>query len=259
MRRSGGANHAVNTEAVVPDAWRENVAQAGAADEMSLAKRRYFDNEARIARDPSDPRHLNPAFPPDSRVVCVGCGGGWEGEATNAARFVGVDIDVDARSYRLSRNCPVEFHLASAEKLPFASGEFTFYVARVSVMYMNLDKALAEAYRVLGEEGTLWVTYHDFRHAVSHFLRSIRSFRPKGIVFRAYVILNGLLYHFLGRQFSFNHARIESFQTRGGLKRGLERAGFADVSFPATPNGHFLVTARKPATRSSAMVDARAP
>jgi hypothetical protein len=61
------------------------------------------------------------------------------------------------------------------------------------------------------------------------------------------VILNGWLYHLTGKLFRFplNRSRIESFQTRGGLVRGLTRAGFSGIEFPKTPHGHFLVTARK--------------
>ncbi|MEO7360004.1 MAG: class I SAM-dependent methyltransferase, partial [Gemmatimonadaceae bacterium] len=192
--------------------------------------------------------HINPDFPPGARVVSIGCGGGWEGEAGKAARFVGLDIDEDARDFRLERNPNDEIRIGSGENLPFADAEFTFYMARVSIMYMNVNTVLREAHRVLAPGGQLWLTGHDFGHVSSHLAQSIKHLRVRDAVFRSYVILNGLVYHTLGATFRFplKRNRLESFQTKGGLRRGLERAGFVDVQFPVTARGLLLVTARKP-------------
>ena len=220
---------------------------SGAGAPISPQAREYFEREASIARTPSDPRHLNPVIPDGARVVCVGCGGGWDGEAVGASRFVGVDIDEDARAFRLERNPNDDFRLASGENLPFEDGEFTFYLARVCVMYMDMRRFFAEASRVLATDGQLWFTCHDFEHEWTHMRRSVRAFRWKDVVYRSYIILNGILYHWFGVlvHFPFKRSRIESFQTRKGMRRGLLLAGFTDVQFPKTEHGQFLVTARK--------------
>ena len=219
------------------------------ANNSSTDNQAYFEREAYIARTPTDPRHLNPVFPQGARVICVGCGGGWEGEAAGTSRFVGVDIDEGARDFRLARNPNDEFCLASGEQLPFGDGEFTFYMARVCIMYMDMRKCFSEAYRVLANDGLMWFTCHDFNHVWTHLRRSLGAFRLKDAIYRTYIILNGLLYHFFGTliHFPLHRLRIESFQTREGIRRGLLVAGFSEIQFLKTEHGQFLVTARKQA------------
>lgn len=215
---------------------------------MHPSKRLYYEQEERLANRPGDSGHLNPSFPPGAHVVSVGCGGGWAGEAGNAARFVGVDIDEDAREFRLERNPADEIQIASGEELPFSDEEFTFYMARVSIMYMDINKALAEAHRVLASGGLIWVTGHDFKHVAQHWWQSARHLRAKDLVFRSYVLVNGMACHLFGRTFRYplKKSRTESFQTKRSLRRGLVNAGFKDVQFPPVAKGLLLVTAKKP-------------
>ena len=154
------------------------------ANNSSTDNQGYFEREAYIARTPTDPRHLNPIFPEGARVICVGCGGGWEGEAAGTRRFVGVDVDEGARDFRLTRNPNDEFCLASGEQLPFGDGEFTFYMARVCIMYMDMRKCFSEAYRVLANDGQMWFTCHDFNHVWTHLRRSLGAFRLKDVIYR---------------------------------------------------------------------------
>jgi hypothetical protein len=69
----------------------------------------------------------------------------------------------------------------------------------------------------------------------------------KDVIYRTYVILNGLLYHLFGTlvHFPLKRWRVESFQTESGMRRGLLRAGFSEIHFPKSKPGLFLVTARK--------------
>lgn len=214
---------------------------------MLPSKHQYFDDEARLARTAAGAR-LYPEIPSGARVVSVGCGGGWAGEAAGASRFAGLDIDPDAGEFRRLHTPNCEFHLGNGESLPFANNEFTFYVARVSLMYMDLRKAFSEAYRVLEGGGTFWCTLHDFNHVWSHWKQSVKSLRLKDIAYRSYVLGNGAIYHLVGRtiRFPLKKSRVESFQTAGSVRRGLTQAGFSDIAFPKTVPGHFLVTARKP-------------
>ena len=220
---------------------------SNAKSHISATAREYFEGEAYVARTPGDPRHLNPVFPEGAKVICVGCGGGWEGEAIGTSRFVGVDVDEEARAFRLERNPNDEFYLASGEKLPFKNEEFTFYMARVCIMYMDMQKVFHEAYRVLATDGYIWFTCHNFEHEWTHLRRSLRSLQLKDVVYRSYVILNGSLYHFFGTliRFPLKRSRIESFQSKTGMLRGLRLAGFSDVQVQEKGHGLFLVTARK--------------
>jgi SAM-dependent methyltransferase len=215
---------------------------------VSPESRAYFDAERRISLDPDDPRHILPVFPPNAAVLCVGCGGGWDGESVGTRRFVGVDINPEAIAYRHERDPANECYVARGEALPLEDESFSFCMARVSVMYMHMPAFFREAHRVLESDGVLWFTCHRFAHTASHALRSVRHGAVKDVLFRGYVALNGLLFHLTGRHMhSSSVPRLnESFQTKTGLRRALARAGFVDVQFPRTRHGQFLVTARKP-------------
>jgi hypothetical protein len=63
----------------------------------------------------------------------------------------------------------------------------------------------------------------------------------KGKPFFAYILLNSALFHLLQLQFSY-FGTYESFQTRRGIKRALERYGFSNIVIER--GQHFLVTAR---------------
>jgi len=108
------------------------------------------------------------SIPSDARVLDVGCGSGWAtrlmGERTRDGRVVGIDIADEmielARKSSLSF-ANVEFHLASAEKLPFRDGEFTHAFSMESLYYYaDIAGALLEIKRVL-KPGGLFVTVVD--------------------------------------------------------------------------------------------------
>jgi hypothetical protein len=122
---------------------------------------------------------------------------------------------------------------AIGERLPIRDQSFHVLMSRVAIMYMNIPEFTAEAHRVLKPDGKLWLTGHKFTHVVLHLSRSIRKRNVKDVIFRSYVILNGLLFHFFGAivRFPLNRRRIESFQTRRGLRRELARRGFTDIEF----------------------------
>ena len=99
---------------------------------------------------------------PTARVLDLGCGSGWAtrlmAEKAKDGRVVGIDISDEmvqlARDSSLSFH-NVEYHVASAERLPFADREFTHAFSMESLYYYeDMRSALKEIARVLDHGGT---------------------------------------------------------------------------------------------------------
>src|SRR5437867_7613895 len=107
--------------------------------------------EFAIARDPTDPRHVNPPpFPPDRRVLDVGCGAGQTLIACYGdRRAFGIDVDLDALKLGRSLTNRVAFVCGATEHLPFRDCGFDVVIARVSLPYTDLRLSLPEIRRVL--------------------------------------------------------------------------------------------------------------
>jgi ubiquinone/menaquinone biosynthesis C-methylase UbiE len=211
----------------------------------------YHRRELLTARDSTDPRRAVPDLPPECRsVLDVGAGAGQTLLALNPpAGSTLYAVDIDSSALRLGREWAphITFVRAAGEGLPFPSERFDFVISRVALPFMHMPSALAEMERVLEPGGRIWMVLHPFAVVRDHWLRSLRSFRWKDLVFRSYVVVNGLWWSATGRQFRFplRRARCESFQTDEGIRRALTALGFADVQITRTPK--FVVTARKPA------------
>jgi len=212
-------------------------------------KRQYHLNEFAIATNPDDPRRVVPTIPLGSnRILDVGCGAG----AILSVCKLGSDpflcgVDVDPDSLKLGRELFTAAHYVQAkgESLPFRSGQFDFVIARISLPYMDMPRALTEIARVLRPGGYVWTVVHPFSLVRQEFLGSVRRWDLKDCLFRSYVIFNGLWMHFMGTMFScpFRPSRYESFQTNRSITTALLGAGLTDIAI--SRQSFFVVTARK--------------
>jgi len=92
---------------------------------------------------------------------------------------------------------------------------------------MNIPAALRETNRVLQPGGTLYLSVHALRFTLHEL--TIAFPKPKALLFRLWVILNGFILHFTGKPVGIKN-RYESFQTRRGIAIALHCAGFEDIS-----------------------------
>ena len=199
----------------------------------------YHLEELRVASDPNHPSHqLPPAAPLGARILDVGCGAGQTLIAAYP-QHVCFGLDLDWSALQLGRGLTekVRFSCGAAEALPFRSGQFDLVVARVSLAYTDISASLGEIRRVLRPGGMIWMTLHPF----GQVLNQAKEANVKGKLFFLYVVANGVLFHFLQRQFSLL-GRQESFQTEKGISKALRRAGFRDIRIER--GAQFLVTAR---------------
>jgi ubiquinone/menaquinone biosynthesis C-methylase UbiE len=210
---------------------------------MNTSSIAYHQGELRVALDTSNPQRLVPD-PRDARsILDIGCGAGQTIVALNASgRSVGVDIDVEALRFGASGALgePLRAAAARGEHLPFTDRVFDYVYSRVALPYMDVPQALAEMYRVLRPGGRLWLALHPIAIPAEQFRRG----NLKGKAYAAYIIANGVWFHFTGRTLRLGGRICESIQTERGMRVALSRAGFSRVEFQRTP-AHFIVTAER--------------
>ncbi len=195
-------------------------------------------------------------IPKQARTILdLGCG---DGETTVQAmeawppgvggpRFVcGVDIDLDSLRALKLRVPYLRCVRALGEELPFKAESFDFVISRVALPYMDVGRALREIRRVLTPDGRVWASLHRPLVVWSHLLNSIRTLNRKDVIYRVYVLANAFRLHFGGRapRFPLNRNRIESGQTRRGMRLALESAGFTEIVMNQGGE-RFVVTAKR--------------
>jgi ubiquinone/menaquinone biosynthesis C-methylase UbiE len=181
------------------------------------------------------------------RVLDLGCGPGTALANAGVSAHdgvVGVDLVFDRLKAASASFTERRFVQAKGEVLPFRDGAFNRVVSQVALPYMNIPAALAETNRVLISGGTVYFSLHAFRFTLHEL--GIAFPKPKALLFRLWVMLNGLILHFSGKPASLG-GRYESFQTIRGISLALRNAGFEQIVV-SRPEGHLprlVVQARK--------------
>jgi ubiquinone/menaquinone biosynthesis C-methylase UbiE len=211
---------------------------------------RYHLEELEIARDPNDPRHSMPLLSTRDRAILdIGCGIGqtFVAAGVGGERFaVGVDVDFDSLSYGRAHFRGIAFVKAEAERLPFKDASFDLVVSRVSLPYTDIPRSISAIRRVLRNGGGIWFVLHRASMIVRRLTASLRARRVKDVLYCAYVLANGMLFHFFGLLLRAPVVRRrETFQTRGRMRKLLKAAGFSDISL--VKRRDFIVTATKAA------------
>jgi len=167
------------------------------------------------------------------RVLDLGCGSGRDLASwgvTASDQVTGLDIDhrcVDVAKLRFPNRTYLQ---GAGEYMPFENESFDRVISAVALPYMNIQKALAEIHRILVPGGDLSLSLHLPSFTVDELLHNAIP-RPAPTLFRLYVMSNGLLFHYTGRNVGFLKGRTESFQTERGMRIALNRAGFLNPSF----------------------------
>jgi ubiquinone/menaquinone biosynthesis C-methylase UbiE len=188
------------------------------------------------------------------RVLDLGCGSGRDLASLGVRasdEITGLDLDGACLTVANVR-FPTRTYLQGAgEYLPFTDESFDRVISSVALPYMNIQKALTEAHRILVPGGSLSLSLHPPSFTIAELLHNAIP-KPVPTVFRLYVAANGSLFHCTGRTVGFLKGRTESFQTERGMRIALNRARFMNASF-SRPTGlvgeRFVVEATKPVTR----------
>ena len=220
----------------------------GVANDLD-ERRDYHGRELEIARSGRIPGS-RPEVPVGARVVLdVGCGAGQTLAALDAppeTLLIGVDHELS--TFEALKVPDARFRLvgAAGEALPVASSSCDMVICRVALPYMDVRIALAEMARVLRAGGALWITLHPVRMIWAKLLDDVRHLRWRSTVYQCFILVNGVLLATTGRQltFPFGRDRRETFQTAGGMRRALRRAGFESIAFERHERA-FIVTARR--------------
>jgi SAM-dependent methyltransferase len=166
---------------------------------------------------------------------------------TASDEVIGIDIDYPRVAIAKVRFSNRTYLQGAGECLPFEDESFDRVISAVALPYMNIQKTLAEINRILVLGGGLSLSLHLPSFTIAELLHNAIP-RPVPTLFRLYVISNGLLFHYTGRNVGFLNGRTESFQTERGMRVALNRAGFVNPSFSRSPGpvGEiFIAAARK--------------
>jgi ubiquinone/menaquinone biosynthesis C-methylase UbiE len=182
---------------------------------------------------------------PKNCVLDLGCGTGLTPQKLGLPenwQIIGMDVNEDSLQTARKSFPSRAFVRGNAESLPFADESFWRVVSNLAVPYMDVPVALAEMYRVLQPGCEIVISTHSAAFTFSELEHDFHS--TAAILYRFYVLLNGVYFHLTGRLLRFSTTRIESFQTRRAMRRALEKQGFSEVRF-RFDGRRYMVEAKK--------------
>lgn len=170
-------------------------------------------------------------------LLDLGCGAGqWsvaalqEGMAVTAS-----DTMICSKAAEVARRYP-QLRLVQADscRLPFEDGRFDVVLCELLLPYVDVEKTLAEAHRVLKAGGVLHATCHGPGYYLMQFFREATTpgMKPRR---RALTLCYTLLHRCLG----LSSYHYETFQSAGQMRRALHLAGFGIRELKA--GGHPLI------------------
>ena len=237
--------------------WRMSFDKAREA--VQTSRDEYHLQELRVALDIESPAHYLPSLQRGQKVLDIGCGAGQTliaacpyrmpgegGGCVTCARTdnvcrgwaSGVDIDEDALRLGHAWSRVLELRQGAAEQLPFNDQQFDSVVSRVALVFVDMRTALSEVRRVLRPGGRIWFSLHRF----SMVTQQIDRKNWRGLIYLAYVALNGLLFHLTLHTRAF-FGRREYWQTSSAMERILSKYGFRDIHIE-TEGGTMIISAR---------------
>jgi SAM-dependent methyltransferase len=131
----------------------------------------------------------------------LGCGsadGRWVDNLYRQFHVTGIDIDPDRVSQARANHQLDRFLLMPGERIrDLGPGRFTFVYSNVAIPYMHIPTVLSGIQHILKPGGTLEMSLHPAEFTVQELCRSLPKLKPT--LYRLYVLLNGLLFHYTGR------------------------------------------------------------
>jgi len=171
------------------------------------------------------------------RVLDLGCGYGCDLSIWGVGpvdQVVGLDIDASGLRAAKRRFTANHYLQGSAELLPFANESFDYVICALALPYTDIPLSLQEIHRTLAPGGKLSLSLHLPSFTLREFAKNAFP-EPIAMLYRLYVLVNGLWFHFTGRTKRFRRNRTESFQTERGMLLALRHAGFSALSFSRKP------------------------
>jgi SAM-dependent methyltransferase len=183
-------------------------------------------------------RHLLPLLQlkEGGLVVDIGCGAGQTLAAIGqqvSCRRIGVDAsaaDLDlARAFQpvYGAGSGAEFMVGDAYHVPIMSGDCDAVVTILVSLYLRRQAFLDEVCRILRPGGRFLLISIGPDYPLARIQAGLRKRTLDKV--GPFMLLNGLLLHLTGRQITFR-GRSHIFETAGGLRRDLRRAGMRVVA-----------------------------
>jgi len=187
-------------------------------------------------------RELFSAMPTQFNLLDVGCGGGvsliaMDRYQYNQRKPLLVGLDIGFQNLRLGKkffnsisrntkkNSQLLFIQGNAMKLPFKSQSFHIIYLRLSFYFLNPFVFLAEAKRILKNQGVLIIITPGYRYFWKSIIYSLWQRNFLKTIMSLYCILNGVLHMLTGKQLKIR-GKLCFAETPLFLAKTLKKSGF---------------------------------